>query len=275
MKGWDGMAQNARFDSGRLPHACLISAASREDALREAKTLAAAAVCSGTGKKPCGLCRDCRKALSGVHPDIITVARLADEKGKLRQFITVDQIRALSADAIVLPNEAERKVYILDEAETMNPAAQNAALKLLEEPPAGAVFLLCTTNPLLLLPTVRSRCARINAGGETADQADEAVKELAAGYLKAVGAGDAAELLRWCAANEGADGRTLAAFCEEVRLQLADALCFRRKLKGLSREDMLRLCALMEKLIRYQKVNTGVKQLFGLLAVDSLGGSET
>ena len=149
------MAESASIQSGRLPHACLVSAASREDALREAKRLAAAAVCSGRGPKPCGACRDCRKALSGVHPDIILVGRLTDDKGKQKAQITVDQIRALSADAVVLPNEAERKVYILDEAETMNAAAQNAALKLLEEPPAGAVFLLCTVNPMLLLPTRR------------------------------------------------------------------------------------------------------------------------
>ena len=103
------------------------------------------------------------------------------------------------------------------------------------------------------------------------------VEELAraAGYLKALGAGDEAQLLRWCAANEGVDGRTFAAFCVEARRLLTDALCCRSSLKGLTRGDMLRLCGLMETLIRYQKVNTGVKQLFGLLAVDSLGGSET
>ena len=269
------MAESASIRSGRLPHACLVSAASREDALREAKRLAAAAVCSGRGPKPCGACRDCRKALSGVHPDIMLVGRLTDDKGKQKAQITVDQIRALSADAVVLPNEAERKVYILDEAETMNAAAQNAALKLLEEPPAGAVFLLCTVNPMLLLPTVRSRCARVSAGGETETQADEATLELAAGYLKAISCGDAAQLFRWCAANEGMDGRSFSAFCGEVREQLTDALCGRRKLKGLSRQDMLRLCGLMEKLSQYQKVNTGVKQLFGLLAVDSIAGSET
>ena len=267
------MAENASIQSGRLPHACLVSAATREDALREAKRLAAAAVCSGQGPRPCGVCRDCRKTAAGVHPDVITVGRLADDKGKQKAQITVDQIRALSVDAVVLPNEAERKVYILDEAETMNTAAQNAALKLLEEPPAGAVFLLCTVNPMLLLPTVRSRCARVSAGGETEERADEATVELAAGYLKAVSGGDAAQLFRWCAVNEGMDGKSFSALCGEG-LQLTDALCARRKLKGLSRKDMLRLCGLMEKLSQYQKVNTGVKQLFGLLAVDSIAGSE-
>ena len=268
------MEQLTWNESGRLSHACLISAATREDALREAGKLAAAAVCSGSGKKPCGLCRDCRKAAAGVHPDILTVGRLADDKGKVRQFITVDQIRALSADAIVLPNEASCKVYILDEAETMNAAAQNAALKLLEEPPAHVIFLLCTENPMLLLPTVRSRCAVLHVGGETADDAADEVRALAEGYLEAVGTGDAAQLLRWCTVNEDADSRTLAAFAEEVRRRLADGLCFREELKGISRADMLRLCALMDRIIRYLKVNTGVKLLFGLLAVDSLGSDE-
>ncbi len=271
------MEERTESGNGRLSHACLISAATREEALHEAGRLAAAAVCSGTGEKPCGLCRDCRKAAAGVHPDIITTGRLADDKGKVKQFITVEQIRGLSADAIVLPNEAAHKVYILDEAETMNTAAQNAALKLLEEPPAGVVFLLCTTNPMLLLPTVRSRCTVIHAGGRKTDDAGDAtdeIKELAAAYLKAVGTGDAAQMLRWCTANEDMDGRNLAAFAEEVRQNLADALCYRKKLKGLSREDLLRLCALMEKIIRYQKVNTGVKQLLGLLAVDSPGSGK-
>ncbi|MCR5577105.1 MAG: DNA polymerase III subunit [Oscillospiraceae bacterium] len=267
------MAQSGTRESERLPHACLISAPTREAALADARRLAAAAVCSGEGERPCGRCRDCRKVGAGVHPDVITVSRLTDDKGKQKQAITVDQIRALSADAIVLPNEAARKVYILDEAETMNPAAQNAALKLLEEPPAGAVFLLCTVNPLLLLPTVRSRCARYGVGGEEQTGADEAVQALAAGYLKAVAAGDEAQLLRWCMLNENVDARTLLAFTQEVRRLLTDTLCFRRKAKKLTRADMLRLCALMDKLAQYLKVNTGVRQLFGLLAAESLGGS--
>ena len=157
---------------GRIAHASLICAPTGEQALQKARELAAAAVCSGAGKKPCGVCRDCRKVEANVHPDVTTLSRLADDKGKQKQFITVDQIRALSADAVVLPNEAARKVYIIEQAETMNPAAQNAALKLLEEPPAGAVFLLCTTRPMQLLETVRSRCALVKLTGEDAGSAD-------------------------------------------------------------------------------------------------------
>ena len=257
------------LSSGRVPHACLICAPSRDAALAEARRMAAAALCSGDGEKPCGLCRDCRQAAADIHPDLITVSRLRDDKGRPRQFITVDQIRALSADAVVLPNEAARKVYLIDEAETMNPAAQNAALKLLEEPPAGAVFLLCTTNPALLLPTVRSRCAHVNVAGREDAPSDEA-KELAAGYVKAVAAGDEAQLLRWCAAHEGIDGRSALAFLEQTRLLLTDMLCGRAKTRGLSAAGLMRLVALTERCIRCLKVNTGVKHLFGLLAVCSL-----
>ena len=68
------------------------------------------------------------------------------------------QIRALRADAYIRPNEAGRKVYLLERAHTMNPSAQNAMLKLLEEGPPYAAFLLLTENAAALLPTVRSRC---------------------------------------------------------------------------------------------------------------------
>ena len=266
------MAQNTANDGERIPHACLICAPSGEAALNKAKELAARAVCSGEGlSKPCGVCRDCRKVAAGIHPDVITLSRAVDDKGRQKQNITVDQIRALSADAIVLPNEAKRKVYIIDEAETMNPAAQNAALKLLEEPPAAVVFLLCTVRPMQLLETVRSRCALVKLqGAEDLEGPDEAAKELAAGYLKAVNTRDDAQILRWCMQNENIDARAMAAFLEALRLKLADMLCMRLKSGRFSRAELLSLYRLSEKCTQYLKVNTNVKQLFGLLAVDAL-----
>ena len=254
----------------RIAHASLLCAPTREAALQRAKELAAKAVCSGTGKKPCGFCRDCRKVAAGIHPDVITLSRLTDDKGRQKQSITVDQIRALSADAIVLPNEAQRKVYIIDEAETMNPAAQNAALKLLEEPPAGVLFLLCTTRPMQILETVRSRCATVKLTGEAApEEADEAAA-LAAGYLKAVNTRDEAQIYRWCAQNEELDPQAMAAFLEALRVRLADMLCLREKSGRLSREELMALCTLADRCTQYLKVNTNVRQLFGLLAVDAL-----
>ena len=264
------MPQTEAFAGGRLPHACLISAPTQEACLKKARELAAAAVCSGEGKKPCGVCRDCRKVQAGIHPDVVTLSRLTDDKGKQKQNITVDQIRALSADALILPNEAGRKVYILEEAETMNPAAQNAALKLLEEPPAGVVFLLCTTKPMLLLETVRSRCALLKLSGESVPGAAEDAAELAAAYLKAVNSRDPAQIFRWCARNENLDPQAMAAFLEALRTRLTDMLCRREKSGRLCAAELMALCALSDRCTRYLKVNTNVKQLFGLLAVDAL-----
>jgi hypothetical protein len=93
------------------------------------------------------------------------VDRLPDKRE-----ILVDQIRDLREDAIILPNEADRKVYIIRHADNMNTAAQNAILKLLEEPPSRVCLLLEAENPAALLATVRSRCIERRVGGpETAD----------------------------------------------------------------------------------------------------------
>ena len=114
------------MDTERLSHAYII-AGPPEECERRAEELTAAMLCESVGqRKPCGLCRSCRKLQRGVHPDRIVLSRTKDEKGKLRREIYVDQIRELSASAAILPSEAERKVYIIREAGLMNPAAQNA-----------------------------------------------------------------------------------------------------------------------------------------------------
>jgi DNA polymerase III delta prime subunit len=266
------MAQINLADTSRMPHACLISAADMNTAMDEARRLAAAALCEDSGEKPCGICRHCRKALAGIHPDIIHIARIVDDKGKQKKQIGVDQIRAMSADACMLPNEAARKVYIIEDAESMNPNAQNAALKLLEEPPLGAMFLLCCCNAMQLLPTVRSRCAEFNLAGRATEEREEK-SGLAGAYIKAVGSGDAAGLLRWCCQNEGLDSAAAGEFLTDTKELLTDMLCGREKSRNLSREDMLRLCKLIDKCIEGLRVNMGVKHIFGLLAVDSIAGS--
>ncbi len=135
-----------------LSHAYLITGPRGAGKGTLAGILSAAMVCAGPGEKPCGACPACRKAAAGIHPDIVTVS---GEKGK---ELTVGQIRALRADAYIRPNEGARKVYVLRDADAMNPSAQNAMLKLLEEGPAYAAFLLLAENAAALLPTVRSRC---------------------------------------------------------------------------------------------------------------------
>ena len=107
-------------EASRLSQSYIIAAPSADDCDAQAARLAARAVCSGAEPKPCGKCRDCRKAAAGIHPDIIDVRRMTDDKGRPKREIMVDQVRAMAADASILPNEAERKVYVIHEAELMN-----------------------------------------------------------------------------------------------------------------------------------------------------------
>ena len=245
----------------------IIACVSPEKRLAEAYRMAAAALCTSSGKRPCGVCRDCRKVQQRIHPDVTLVTR-QDKKKEL----IVDQVREITREAYILPNEAERRVFILEEADLMNISAQNAALKLLEEPPAGVVFLLCTVNPMQLLPTVRSRCAQIGTAGHEDGSAEE-LNEAAVGYLKAVAGGDTAQLMRWCTTHEDMDGAAAQEFTRSVKQLLADMLCGKQKSRKLSRADMVRLCTLMDHCGEMLKVNTGVKHIIGLLAVDSIADS--
>lgn len=132
-----------------------------------ARILAAALVCSGQAEehRPCRRCGGCKKVFSGIHPDVIAVG----DDGK---DLSVAQVRALRADAYIRPNEARRKVYLLHNAQSMNPSAQNAMLKLLEEGPAYAAFLLLTDNAAALLPTVRSRCETLTLSPVAPEEAE-------------------------------------------------------------------------------------------------------
>ena len=166
-----------------LSHAYLISGGSWDSRAALAGRMTAAYLCRG-GHPPCGRCGPCRKAAAGTHPDVWRASPAPDKRE-----ITVDQIRALRSDAYIRPNEGARKVYIIDPADAMNPAAQNALLKVLEEGPAYAAFLLLAAQPGLLLDTVRSRCEPIALPPEE-DAPDPALLEQAAALAQLLLAGD-------------------------------------------------------------------------------------
>ena len=135
-----------------LAHAYIVAGGSQRARRDYARQMAAAYLCTGQ-RPPCGRCRPCEKVEKGIHPDVIW---LSPEEGK--REIVADQARALRADAYIRPNEGARKVYIIDPADAMNPVAQNALLKVLEDGPAYTAFLLLSGQPGLLLGTIRSRC---------------------------------------------------------------------------------------------------------------------
>ena len=254
-------------NTAAIGHAWILSSSVREEALRRAQEIAAGAVCLQGRDVPCGKCRGCRKAAAGIHPDIIRVQRETDPRsGKQRREITINQIRDIAADASVLPNESERKVYIIDEAETMNLNAQNAALKLLEEPPKTVVFLLCTVNPDLLLETVRSRCLSVSIGSGSTEGPGDGEKR-AEGFLKAMRSGEAKAVWRWIAKNETNKLDETADFVEAALLGTADMLCGRADPGQLSQERLMRLYRLLVQCSDYLKVNVNAKHVFSLLTV--------
>lgn len=143
----------------RVSHAYLLTGDEGSGKRTVAKAFAMALLCEAEdpSERPCLTCPSCRKALSGNHPDLITVTH--EKPGSF----SVDEIRGQLVNTVeILPYEGGRKVYILPEAEKMTPQAQNALLKTIEEPPEYAVILLLSSNPDALLPTVLSRCVHLS-----------------------------------------------------------------------------------------------------------------
>ena len=197
-----------RMKQRKLAHAYLIVGENREALARK---LTAAWVCTGDAP-PCGQCSGCRKAAQGIHPDIIQ----ADGRE-----LKAEAVRDLRADAYVRPNEAPRKVYILDHSEQLNPTSQNILLKLIEEGPAYACFLFLSPNPEQLLPTIRSRCETLRASGPEAEAASGGGETLA--QLILTGASEA-ESLSFLVGLEKQERGDIQLLLEETRARLIRAL---------------------------------------------------
>ena len=252
-------------------HAYIAASLSEDTRSRTEAILASAAVCSADNGKPCGTCRDCRKAAAGVHPDIIHIRRESDDKGKQKKEIRVDQIREMIGQAQIMPNEANGKAFVIHEAELMNTQAQNALLKLLVEPPRGVVLILSTATPTMLLETVRSRCVELTENDD-APALDYELKKEVLKYLELVAKGKKSYLLAWCNQKAGStDTAGANEFVEAVKTVITDILCGREKDHGLTKNKCWALIALMDTCVEYLSVNTGVKHVFGMIAVKSIG----
>ncbi|MGH2475379.1 MAG: hypothetical protein ACRDIL_08930 [Candidatus Limnocylindrales bacterium] len=153
---------------GRAPHAVLLVGPAGIGKTTLATDLASGLLCTDTDPavRPCGSCRACRLVAHGSHPD---VHRLGPE-GAGRQIVIggpgskVRGIRDLITGLALMPVEGGARIAIVASAQRMNEDAQAALLKTLEEPPAGVTIILCADAEEPLLPTIRSRTARLRLG---------------------------------------------------------------------------------------------------------------
>jgi len=157
----------AMVRGGSPPHAILLVGPDGVGKTTLALDLAAGLLCeAGPGDRPCRACRACRMVATDAHPDLHRLGPsgpggqvvIGGPDAKYRG------IRDLITELALLPVEGRARIAIVEGADRMNEDAQSALLKTLEEPPAGVVIVLCADQEMRLLPTVRSRCARVRLG---------------------------------------------------------------------------------------------------------------
>jgi DNA polymerase III subunit delta' len=255
--------------AGRVPHAILISGPAGIGKTTLALDLAAGLLCDDPDPlvRPCRACRGCRLVERSRHPD---VHRLAPSgAGDQIRIGTRDRpedgtVRRLASDLVLMSVEGGARIAIVERADRMTDDAQTALLKTLEEPPAGVTIVLCADDEDRLMPTVRSRAARIRLGPVS-------VREIEA-ILADAGVAEpplAARLARVAAGRPGA-ARTLArapdalAARDEIARMLLDLL---------TAETAARLAAVRDLTARATDVARGLDRAILADAGSELGTS--
>lgn len=218
---------------GTMGHAYILDGPLGSGKHTAALSIASALACEHRSDKsfplPCGKCPACRKIAAGVSPDVSFIRRPED-----RATIGVSVIRELREDLYIAPNENEKKVYIIEEADRMTAEAQNALLLSLESPPPYVVFLLLTQNADSLLETIRSRAPVLRMQAFGADVIYEYLSEdprFAASVRQ-----DKDAIARAVTAADGAIGRA-AQILDRSSEESAEYLA--------TREDALRIVSLL------------------------------
>jgi DNA polymerase-3 subunit gamma/tau len=144
------------ISSGKIAHAYLFCGPRGTGKTSMARLFAKALNCEKGIGQQCNECSNCQAINEGVHPDVIEIDA-ASNNG-------VDQVRDLIDKIRYAPIKGRYKVYIIDEVHMMSAGAFNALLKTFEEPPEQVIFILATTEPYKVLPTILSRCQRFDFG---------------------------------------------------------------------------------------------------------------
>ena len=164
VRGHDQVARQLEtsFKAGRLAHAYLLVGPPHVGKMTLALNVTQMVNCLQPEEAPCGQCLQCRRVASGHHADVHILALERDrEESSSRKEISIGQVREVQHQANLRPYEGKCRVIIVDGAEYMSEEAANSLLKLLEEPPSQVLLLLLASWEEALLPTVRSRCQRV------------------------------------------------------------------------------------------------------------------
>lgn len=187
---------SAAITGGQFSHAVLLTGATEDIRKKTALRIAAALLCDAEQeqKRPCGKCPVCLKTKANAHPDIIEIE--GSDKAK---SIKIDTVRELRRQAFVVPNEADYKIFLILEASGMGEEAQNALLKLIEEPPRFTRFILACASKEQLLPTIQSRVTAYFLGdtgqGKTTAKAAEKLYVIATEIVAAMAGGSEYDLI--------------------------------------------------------------------------------
>ncbi len=154
--------------SGKVAHAYLFCGPDGCGKRTVARAFVSTLFCNSGATDACAACPTCRKLAAGSHPDLHGI----EPDGT---YIKIEQVRTLQREMSLRPYEAPRKACIIDGADRFHPAAANALLKTLEEPPGNAIMILVSNNPAAVLPTIVSRCQQVNFQGLATQTIEEAL----------------------------------------------------------------------------------------------------